>query len=287
MSEAPILGGQGAPPPETAAAPPVVAPPASPAGPVIPWLPGADDVTVGYTQNKGWTEPSQLLDSYRNLEKLMGADKAGNAVVLPKPDATPQELDAFYNRLGRPATPEGYKIPVPEGMPKEFAAAAAKWFHEAGIPQKAGEDIAAKWNAHIAAETASYQTQLQAKTQQETQDLKSSWGAAHDQNLTIAQTAARGLGVAKETIDALEMTMGYKATMEFFHKIGSKIGEPDFATGGTTERFGAALTPGQALAKIAELKGDKNFVSRYVSGDASARAEMEKLHAFAFPPESR
>ena len=122
----------------TPAAPPVAAP---------NWLDGADEVTVGYVQNKGWEKPTQVLESYRNLEKLMGADRAGNTVILPKPDATPEEFGKFYDRLGRPSDAAGYKLQVPQGGDPEFAKIAGNWFHESGLTAKQGEELAGRWNA--------------------------------------------------------------------------------------------------------------------------------------------
>ena len=291
---APAAGGQGgAPPPAPPAPPPsasaaLATPPPAAAAPVAApaWLPGADETLVGYVQNKGWTEPKQILDSYVNLEKLLGADRAGNTVVLPKPDAPKAELDAFFNKLGRPAEPTGYKIPVPEGTTPEFANAAAARMHELGVSKTAGEALASWWNEQAAAAQTAQKATLDASIAADDAALKTAWGAAFQQNVAVAQAAVRALGVDKATIDKLEAGMGLKATMEFFHKIGAKTGESDFVSGSGTERFGNALTPGQAQAKIAELKGDREWVAKFARGDAHARAELTKLTAFAFPEQS-
>ena len=257
--------------------------PDAPAPTTPSWLEGADETTVGYVQNKGWSEPKQVLEGYRNLEKLLGADKANNAVILPKPDATPAEMDAFFNRMGRPADASGYKITVPEGADPAFAKAAGEWFHKHGISQKAGEGISADWNAHISGLMEAQKQQAEQTFQADDLALKQTWGAAFQQNLIAAQAAARGLGLDAAKIDGLQQALGHKATMELLHQIGSKMGEAAFVTGEKTERFGAALTPGQAKASIQSHMQDKNFVARYLSKDAEAVAEMKRLHEFAYP----
>ncbi len=268
--------------------PGVVTPPAVPAvaaGPAIPWLEGADEVTVGYVQNKGWKEPKQVLEGYRNLEKLLGADRAGNTVVLPKPDAPKTEVDAFYERRGRPADPKDYTIKVPEkGGDPEFAKAAAAKFYELGLNRTQGEALAAWWTEHVTqGMTAHEQSRVDAYNADDLA-LKQTWGAAFTQELAKAQNAARALGVTPEMIDKLQTGMGHKATMEFFNKIGSKIGEAEFVSGAQgSAQFGAAMTPGQAQARMGELKADKNWTARYLSGDADAKAEMARLIAFAYP----
>lgn len=258
--------------------------PPQPTDSPLPWLEGADAATLGYVKNKGWEKPAQLLDSYQNLEKLLGAERAGNTVILPKPDAPKQEVDAFYNRLGRPADPTGYKIDVPtmNGDP-EFAKAAAGWFHELGLSKDQGEKLVGKWNEHFGAILKSAETDITMKNQEQQAALKSAWGSAFDQNKEIAAAARRGLGIDDATLDALDQVLGFDKTMQLFYTIGTKIREPEFVDGSGNRSFGAALTPGQAQAKIAELKSDKNFIARYMSGDATARHEMESLHKFAYP----
>jgi hypothetical protein len=284
----PVADGQGGAPPAPAApgpsaattltTAPVVAPVAAPA-----WLTGADEARVGYVQNKGWTDPTQVVESYVNLEKLLGADRAGRTVVLPNPDAAPAELASFYDKLGRPSDPSGYKIPVPEGVPPEFATGVAAKLHELGIPKAAGEGLAAWWNEQATAAQAANKDALDAAITADDAALKASWGAAFQQNVAVAQSAVRALGIDKATIDKMEANMGLKATMELFQKIGSKTGEPEFVTGEGGQKFGNALTPGQAQAKIAELKTDHDFIRKLSMGDAGARAELSRLSGFAYP----
>lgn len=247
------------------------------------WHSGADDVTTGYIQNKGWDSPLKVVESYRNLEKLFGQDKAGNTVVMPKPDAAPEEFGKFYDRLGRPSAPDGYKFQVPEGANPEFAKLAQGKFHELGLTQKQGEALASWWNDQATGAMTAQQEQAAQAFQADDQALRAAWGAAFTQELNKAQAAARALGVTEEQIDSLQKAMGHKNTMEFFNKIGNKMGEPDFASGSSPERFGNAMTPEQARAAIQAKLQDKDFVAKYVNGNAEAKAEMARLHNFAYP----
>lgn len=275
----PIDPGAGEP---AAVAAPAVAVPVAAATP-IPWLSGADDLTVGYVQNKGWTEPAQVLDGYRNLEKVMGADRLGRTVVMPKPDAPPAEMEAYFNKLGRPSDPSGYKFELPSDADPKFASGAAAEFHRLGVPKDMAEGIV-KWNNDqvAAAQEAAKQEHLQ-KFQADDAALHTKWGLAFSQEMERARAAARGLGVTEEQVNAMELNLGHMATMEFFRNIGLKIGEPDFVSGDGKASFGGAMTSQQALAKIAALRQDKDFVARYQKKDAAAVAEMGSLHKFAYP----
>lgn len=224
-----------------------------------------------------------MLESYRNLEKMVGASP-DQVIRLPKSD-DPQAADAMnriYDQLGRPKTPDAYKLEIPKelGSP-EFAKAASETFHKLGLSEKQGQELVKWWNEQ---QGTSMKTMTEQKTQavnEAKNALKKDWGAAHEQNMGLAKRAAKEFGVPGAVIDALDSHMGYDGVMKFFHNIGSKLGsEGGFHNGGTPPGNGA-MTPAQARARITELRTDAGWTARYLSGDASARAEMDKLNRFA------
>ena len=206
-------------------------------------------------------------------------------MILPKADATPEEMTAFFNRLGRPEKPDGYKIPVPEGVTDtSFAQAAAAKFHELGLNTKQGEALAQWWNDNAGAVQAQTQQQQQQAFTQDSQALAQEWGAAYNQNVGVARKAVQGLGLDAASIDKISGAIGHKATMELFQKIGSRVMEDSFVSGdGKSNGFGDAMTPGQAKAEIQALQSDKGFVSKYLSKDSEAVAKMTRLMKFAYP----
>ena len=252
-----------------------------PSVPTISWLDGADETTVGYVQNKGWSDPKQVLDGYRNLEKLLGADKAGNGVVLPRLDADAKEWAPIWDRMGRPPAADGYARL--EGANPELQNSMFGKFHELGLTKTQGEAVA-NWIAELGQQdTQQAEQQAATRFQEEDMAIRTEWGAAYNQNVAQAQAAARGLGLDADTIDAMAEAMGHRATMNLLQKIGSRMSEDAFVSGERTESFGNALTPGQAKAQIQTLMTDRDFTTRYMAGDAAAKAKMESLHRFAYP----
>lgn len=258
------------------------APAAAPAPAASSWTTGLDEVTTGYVQNKGWDTPAKAIDSYRNLEKLLGADKANNAVIIPKPEADAKEWGAIYDRLGRPAGPEGYDVKFPDGGNKEAQQAILAKAHELGLTKAQAEGLFGELNTRAMTQAQAAQADAQARFQQEDQALRSEWGQAYNAHLMQAQAAAKGLGLDAPTIDKLAGAMGHKATLSLLQKIGATMGEDAFASADTTG-FSAAMTPGQAKAQIQSFMADKNFVSRYMGGDLEAKSKMEALHKYAYP----
>lgn len=255
----------------------------APATPAPSWLEGADETTIGYVQNKGWSDPKQVLDGYRNLEKLLGADKANNAVIIPKHDADPKEWNAVFDKLGRPTGPDGYKVDLPEGGDKTMHEASLAKFHELGLTKTQGENLLNWFNGQVQESTAAMAAQRAAEFQQQDIALKTEWGNAYTQNLAQAQAGARGLGLDSGTIDKLSDALGHQATMNLLQKVGAGMREDSLVTSDSPAGFGSAMTPGQAKAQIQSLMSDRDFTSKYLNGDAGAKAKMSQLHSYAYP----
>lgn len=256
--------------------------PAPAATGAIPWLKDADELTVGYVQNKGWTEPAQVLQGYRHLETMLGADKAGRTVVMPGEKAEAAEFDAFYNKLGRPADAKDYKVDLPEGSPPEYADGFRGKAHELGLTSKQVEGLA-EWNNKFAGDVSANQSNQSAEAfNRDTASLKTEWGAAHDQNVLLARQAAQSLGWDGAKIDKISGAIGHAELMKTLQQIGAKTGESDFVSGQGTN-YGTAKSPAQAKSEIAALKQDKDFSAKLMSKDADANARWKLLHEYAYP----
>lgn len=246
------------------------------------WLQGADELTVGFAQNKGWDSPIKALDSYRNLEKLLGADKANNAVILPKSAEDAASWNALYDRLGRPSDPNGYGFKSETGD-QTFDTALSSKFHELGLSKEQGQKFG-QWLNESMAQGKQVEAAKQAQVfAQDQSALQQEWGAAYTQNLAAAQVAARALGMDGDTIDKIAGAIGHKATMTMLSRIGAGYEEDGFVTGDAPSGFGNAMTPGQAKSEIQSLMSDSDFMKAYLGGNTDARNKMQRLHQFAYP----
>jgi hypothetical protein len=270
QSSAPASGA-----PTTSSAPP--APAAAPAS--SDWTTGFNDDLKGYVQNKGFKDPSVLADSYRNLEKLIGAPQ-DKILKLPADMKDQAAMAEIFNKLGRPGKPEDYKLNLPEGSGEEFGKWARGTFHELGLTASQAEALSTKWNELQAAQAQSQTGATEATFNQQREALKKEWGAAYEQNAKIVDKAAQALGVDAQTLDALKASMGVDKAMKFLHSIGTKVVEDAFVSGKDGNQFGA-MTPEAARSRIAQLQSDPDFSSRYLRGGATERAEMDRLHQMA------
>lgn len=277
---APAAGGGGATPP---AAPPAASPAASPAP--SDWTSGLNDDFKGFVQTKGFKDPQSALESYRNLEKLMGAPRE-RLLTIPEKDDDKVGWDNVHSRLGRPADPKEYKFELsPEAATPEFNDFIRNAFHELGITKKQGETLMTKYGEFFGQEVSKTHAEMQVQSDNQAKALKKEWGGAYDQNLQVAKNAATAFGFDGVKIDAMEAALGYDGVMKFLHDLGTKIGPHQFISGGNSNGGKQAFTPAGAQARIKELKADASFVSRYTKGDIEAKKEMEMLHSYAYPTE--
>jgi len=273
-------GGQGTPPatPPAGGTPPAPAPDA--------WYASADDTTKGFIQNKGWKSPLEVIDGYRNLEKHVGVP-AEKILRLPDEGADKATMDAFYGKLGRPAEAKQYEIKMPEtGGDPAFAEWAKGVFHEIGLSGKQASALADKWNEYGAGLMTKQGEALKASQAEAAGKLKAELGAAFDKSMDVIDNVAKTFSMGEKELAALRTVLGPYETAKFLLKLGEGLGEDKFVSGGARQTGFDAMTPGQAQARMAQLKADKEWTARYLKNGVQEKAEMERLMKFAYPSEA-
>ena len=184
-----------------------------------------------WAEAKGFKDPEALAVSGMNLEKLLGADRAGRTVVLPKDENDVEGRKAFLAKLGVPDTADGYSLPVPEGGSPEFAKTAADWFHKAGVPPQAARAVSEAWNGYMQKMMADADAAAQVESQKALDAVKGEWGEKFGENSEIARRYVKVSGLNEEQLAAVEQALGTATFLKTFHKLGTQLGEASFATG--------------------------------------------------------
>lgn len=242
------------------------------------WYDKIEDADLkGYVQNKGWSDPVELANGYRNLEKLLGGEK----VPLPKGAEDAEGWNRVYDSLGRPKDASGYKLNVPEGSDPAFTNEAAGKFHELGLSGKQAEQLAEWWGSKQTAAMEEYAQAGAQKAEQDVQSLRKEWGGAWDENVELGRRAASEFGLGEDKLSAVEQALGTGEMLKFMARVGRGLVEHTFEGGRTTSAFG--MTPEAARQRVGVLRTDPEFTSKYLSGNADSRAEMERLMRLAYP----
>ncbi len=248
-----------------------------------PWIDGVTNPdTKAWAEAKGLQNGSidNVLGSYHNLEKLMGADKAGRTVTLLGDDATPEARNEFYTKLGRPETGDGYTFKLDDGADTARLDAMRGKAHELGITDAQFSGLASADLEYLAgAQQASADEAVISKADAELQ-LKKEWGAAYDVKVAGIDVAAAKLGFSDDQLLGLHKAMGPVEAMKFVDGLNSKMGDHDFESGeGVMPNH---KTPQQAKTEMNELSMNKEFMDAWLDrAHPGHKAAVEKKSALA------
>ena len=257
--------------PAAAAAPPAAA----------DWTSGLPEDLKGVAAAKGWRDPAQAVQSYQGLEKLLGADRAGRTVVMPKDDAPDAEKAAFFQSLGRPEAPDGYGLSAREGADPAFSAEAAKAMFEAGLTKAQAAKLADWFDGQSGQAQGAANADFARRSEAEVNELRAAWGKDADARVETARRYARQAGFDEAELDKIERAIGSKAMLERFDAAGRALMEDSQPGGGRGSE--GNLTPEGARAQLGAMLGDEASVKALTNkkhpGHGDAVAKKARLEA--------
>lgn len=254
---------------------------AAPAPEVPEWAATLGDEDKAWLAKAGHKELGKVVQSYRHLERYLGAEKAGRGVVLPASEADADGWREVYARMGRPETEDGYELDKIEGVDSTLAKAMAGKFHEAGLNKSQAKAVATGYLAEMKAADDLRWAQLIEREKGEVQQLQSSLGERFPVAMEAVVQAARATGLVKEEADAIRTILGPKKFFEMMHTLGKPLLED---TGpGRQSASPEFASPAAAQAEITRLTADREWTAKFFNGDTGAKERWEKLHRAAYP----
>lgn len=278
-------------PPDPAAAPGGASPPAAPgAAPTPTWHDGVEADTLGFWQNKGWNtaDPkvlaTDITKGYREFEKHWGVPP-DQIAKLPGPNSKPEDIKAFWGKLGVPSKAEDYDLSAfkidDKPLTDEFVGLLRNAFTQANVAKdKAGGIVDAflKWmnDGDLREKTV-----LENRISKEKGELEKSWGANHQYNLLRADEGARRFGLSNEEVSAIGNAIGVGRAAEMFRRIGEGLKEDGLVSGGGPQASGGVpRTIEGAQARLNQLKADKDWTARMTQGRATP-AELDEFYTLS------
>jgi hypothetical protein len=259
---APLLGGD---PPASATAP--AAPAAGEGAPAAAdpraWLPEEFRADPLF---KDIADPAALAKSYGHAARMVGMDK-GQVLRLPAEGDEAARAELF-NRLGRPETPDKYEFPeLPAPLVDGVEPAARETFHKLGLSAAQARGVMELYGGQVqAAEAArlARASELEAAVER---DLRAEYGEAFDDKLHAANRAIAEFGGKElgKLLTEARMPDGtrmgnHPLLVKAFAAAGARLAEPADLRGGSSGGSAqGALTPAEAQAELAALKGDREF----------------------------
>jgi hypothetical protein len=246
-----------------------------------PWHDGVPDDVKGFWQNKGLSLDNpkdfglKLTDLYKGAEKFIGVP-ADQVVKLPKADAPPEDLRAFYERLGAPKEAKDYDLSAVKDT--AVADAIRNAAHARGLTKDAAADVAKSVAAALESKTSTDNAVTTAKLAEQKANLQKNWGDKYAYNNLQAIEGARRLGISPDAVKALEGQIGFDQVMEAMRKIGANTREDTFVERGAGGPQGDVTTLEGAGSRKAELMADGAWVDRYLKGGVAEKREMDRLN---------
>lgn len=194
---------------------------------------------------KQWKSPDDAIKSYRDLEA-----HASKALTVPGADATAEDWNAFYGKLGRPESPDKYELKLnTEAVPQDFpydeksAIEFRTWAHETGLTPQQAQSLHDKF---VGQQANVFTSTLEQRAQAE--------GDAH-----------RAITTQWGDPD----TEGYKHNLEYTSRAISQLGLKDsLVKGGILSPQGSVLDPkvAFALAKVGKEMYGEDSTATHASG---------------------
>jgi hypothetical protein len=147
------------------------------------------------------TKAGELANRYLETKQ-----KLDNAVPLPGEEATNDELQQFYNKLGRPEQPDGYEFDEPpEGTQRdeEFESWFRNTAHKLGLTKQQARGLYNEYNNLVAQSQQQQQQQRQQRQEEAKKELKQELGEQYDEQISQAQRVVSQLG-GEELKEALD-----------------------------------------------------------------------------------
>ena len=259
--------------------------PAAPAdGSTPPAAPSADSGWVDATGkfNAGWMDrlPPELkgnasLATVPDLPTLAQnylhtKGLVGKRLEIPGPDAPPEQLAEWREKLGVPKTADDYGSLRPESIPetawdptveKQIQSLA----HKHNIPPAALKELVGVHAEMVQKGEAQLATEMQTWTEGQSKELKQAWGAKFDEHLNQASNFAKMIGV-----DLDDPTIGNNAKIIQALQRGAALLGGDKLVTGTSPTGSASIEA--RIASIQDLQS-QDLLARQYRGEFGADAQ--------------
>lgn len=250
----------------------------------LDWMKGIEEQFLSSQSVTSAKTPNDLAKQVFNLEKVMGKPR------LPMPEDTwgEKEYSEFYQKLGRPESPDAYKL---EGLPEEVAFAEEEkkqlltTLHQSGLNNKQANSVMKAIADREVNLSKSVDNKFQESETKARESLQKEWGDKFENNLRLASSTLNQL-TDPDTASQLEQMAGNNpAFIKLLAEVGTKFMQEDSAFKGQLQS-NSFTSPVAARGEIEQLKADPLFITQLMTktdpGHKLATDKWTNLHKLAY-----
>lgn len=218
-----------------------------------------------HVKAKGYKNPAELALANYSLTKMQRG--ATDVVNVPGPNATENDWNAFYQKMGRPNAPTDYDLKFGEGVQVDdkMVGFGKDLFHKMGLSNAKANEAATAWNEFVAKQNADSLEAANLANTEALAALERTWGADLEANRAAGERVIKAIGLPEDMMNAVEGAIGVAPLVHMLAMIGRKSDEGTLLGGQNNgdPNDPANMTKDQANAKINELNGDSAFQAKY------------------------
>lgn len=220
----------------------------------------------GHQSLKDFKDADSLAKSYLNLNSLLG--KKFN-------DLSPEELQSYYTKLGRPEDAAGYRLP--EGISEDTASWYKEMAFKIGLTEEQSANLLDMYTNKEREISELTESSKAAQAEEHIAALKKEFGQAFNKRVETAVRAVEEFGGSELQAVLEETGLGnHPAIVKAFAEIGKNLLEDKMTRTDAKASFGTS--PEDARQEIKQLRSDPQFMKQYYSNHAIGHKEaVEKL----------
>jgi len=238
------------------------------------WLKGVEKDLASDKIMESVKDVPTLVKNYVHAQRMVGKDKA----ILPNENSTPEEIRAFYHKMGLPQEDE-YKIELEKNlMDEEFTKEFNKLAYENNILPHQAKAIMEFYNGKIAEEDEAHTTSTKESIDTAVQALKDEWGEGYGKNMQKALDVINMFDNDMGIMQHLDTTgLGNDTKLiKFLANVGNSLNEDTFSKDAVAH-YGVSKE--EAQEQINNTFADSNHAYHKTEhpNHAKAVADMNKL----------
>ena len=226
------------------------APPIAPAAPSAPALPNITDGFTGlpekYAQDpdfQSFKSPDEVFNEFKQLKALQAGREQNGLWEAIGENSTPEQIETFYKKLGKPESPVEYGFKAPEGLPQgldfsdERAAKFAEIVHKHHLTKAQAEGLFNDLHSDILVpDFTSYQQLQEQQIVDNFTKLEEVWGKEGTSTYTVNHKNAQrafNAGADPDVAEAFKSDPALAsnpAVLRLLSKLGSMMSQDSVPT---------------------------------------------------------